>query len=266
MTSLSSHPVALDVAARIAAPVGALGGSFMLDPTVLGPGKAAGYPGGFSYYVVGRGGVLGDVDADVVVSAFGFFAPDLVTSLWNAGVSVEGARAGARRYAEGCATWGRTHLAGFGGAERLAELVGRVVDEAEVGGLSLFAGWRAMERPSDPVGRCYLLLHVLRELRGSAHLLACVASGLTPLEAVLANPTGGAATAERFGWSGPFDADPEASSRFAAAEELTNRLMAKHLEVLASSTASSEPAGKSGLTELAELISAASTHVAHPLA
>ena len=45
----------------------------MLHPDTLTPGKAAGYPGGFAYYVVGRGGVLGDVDASVVVSAFAFF-------------------------------------------------------------------------------------------------------------------------------------------------------------------------------------------------
>jgi len=204
----------------------------MLHPDVLGPGKEAGYPGGFAYYVVGRGGVLGDVDAEVVVSAFGFFAPELVTSLWNAGSVVEGARAGANRYAEGCVEWGRTRLVGFAGTERLADLITRVVDGADVGGLSLFAGWRAMERPDDAAGRCYLLLHVLRELRGSVHLLACVASGLTPLDAVLANPNGGVDQAEKFGWSGPFSIGADLVGKFAAAEELTNSLMARHLDVL----------------------------------
>lgn len=223
----------------------------MLHPEVLGPGKDAGYPGGFSYYVVGRGGVLGDVDADVVVSAFGFFAPPLITSLWNAGVVVEGARAGARRYADGCAAWGRARLAEFTGAERLGELLGRVVDAADVGGLSLFSGWRTVERPADAAGRCYLLVHVMRELRGSAHLLACVASGLTPRDAVLANPNGGADQAEKFGWSGPFELEPDAASRFATAEDLTDRLMARHLDVLDDAEQS----------ELADLVATAHRHL-----
>ena len=204
----------------------------MLHPDVLGPGKDAGYPGGFAYYVVGRGGVLGDVDASVVVSAFGFFAPGLVASLWNAGVVVEGAQAGARRYAEACSEWGRTRLAGFAGADRLAALIERVIDGAEVGALPLFAGWRAIERPDDPAGRCYLVLHVLRELRGSVHLVACVASGLTPLDAVLANPAGGVEQAEKFGWTGPFSIGADLAGKFAVAEELTNSLMGRHLDVL----------------------------------
>lgn len=228
-----------------------MGGAFMLHPEVLGPGKEAGYPGGFSYYVVGRGGVLGDVDADVVVSAFGFFAPGLVTSLWNAGVVVEGARAGARRYAEGCAAWGRSRLGDFDGAERLAELLGRLVDTAEVGGLSLFSGWRNVDRPTDAAGRCYLLVHVTRELRGSVHLLSCVASGLTPRDAVLSNPSGGADQAEKFGWSGPFESDGDAASRFATAEDLTDRLMARHLEVLSDDE----------LSELTDLVATAHHHL-----
>lgn len=228
-----------------------MGGAFMLHPDVLGPGKEVGYPGGFAYYVVGRGGVLGDVDADVVVSAFGFFAPTLVSSLWNAGVVVEGARAGARRYGDACAGWGRTRLADFAGAERLADLLARVVDGADVGGLSLFAGWRAALRPDDAAGRCYLLIHVARELRGSTHLVACVASGLTPRDAVLANPHGGPEQAERFGWSGPVEPDPEARTRFAAAEDLTDRLMARHLDVLSDAE----------LGDLCDLVASAHSHL-----
>jgi hypothetical protein len=195
--------------------------------------------------------VLGDVDADVVVSAFGFFAPELVSSLWNAGVGVEGARAGARRYADGCTTWGRARLADFPGAERLADLLGRVVDAAEVGGLSLFSGWRGVDRPVDAAGRCYLLIHVTRELRGSVHLVSCIASGLTPRDAVLANPSGGADQAERFGWSGPFDLPSDAARSFARAEDLTDRLMARHLDVLTDDEQ----------RELTDLVTAARSHL-----
>lgn len=208
----------------------------MLDPAVLGPGKDAGYPGGFSYYVVGRGGVLGDVDADVVSSAFGFFAPSLVRKLWEAGVSVEGARAGADRYTAGCAEWGRAHLAGFSGASRLVELLEKLVDGADASGLGLFAGWRAQRRPSDDIGRAYVLVHVFREMRGSCHLAAVLASGLTPLEAVLANPSSRApsaeAQAERFGWTGPYPDVATLGTEFERAEATTTSLVARHLESL----------------------------------
>jgi hypothetical protein len=35
------------------------------------------------WYFVGRGGVLGDVEAPVVQSAFGYFAPAVVAKMWN---------------------------------------------------------------------------------------------------------------------------------------------------------------------------------------
>ena len=202
----------------------------MLDPEVLAPGKDAGYPNGYAYYVVGRGGVLGDVDAAVVTSAFGFFAPDLVAKMWNTGIPVEGARAGADRYTEGCRQWGRTRLGEWAGSARLADLIERVVDSADASGAALFAGWRAQQRPTDPAGRCYQLLHVLREMRGAVHLISVVASGLTPLQAVVSNPNGGPAQAQRFGWSEPFPA--AAPDAFAAAEARTDDLMAGHLAVL----------------------------------
>lgn len=209
----------------------------MLHPEVLGPGREAGY-GGFAYYVVGRGGVLGDVDAKVVASAFGFFAPGLVSKLWDDGVTVEGARAGARRYAAACADFGRRRLGGFAGAGRLAELVDRITSSADNSALALFAGWQAQPLPDDATGRCYQLLHVLRELRGSAHVVAVVASGLTPLEAVIANPSNSSpenassAQAERFGWSGPFPDAAALRDQFAHAESLTDDIMARAIAVL----------------------------------
>lgn len=227
------EPGDLQLAKLLGQSVGAIGGAFMLHPDTLTPGKQAGYPGGFSYYVVGRGGVLGDVDASVVISSFAFFAPALVRSLWDAGIGVEGARAGADRYALACADWGRSRLGAFAQAERLVELVTAVVDGAELAGLSLFAGWQSQTRVNDPQGRCYQLLNVLRELRGSVHITAVVAHGVTPLQALLANPiNNGSETAERFGWSGPFENVDHLRDDFIAVENLTNVLMAQHLSVL----------------------------------
>lgn len=228
---------AVETARLIAGPVGASGGAFMLHPEVLGPGKEAGY-GGFAYYVVGRGGVLGDVDSRVIASAFGFFSPGIIAKLWADGIKVEGARAGADRYAAACADFGRRRLTDFAGAARLAELIERVTSSADNSGLALFAGWQAQPLPTDAAGRCYQLLHVLRELRGSVHIVAVVAAGLTPLEAVIANPAnsspenGSAAQAERFGWSGPFPDAAGLRAQFDRAETLTNEIMGRFLSVL----------------------------------
>ncbi len=231
----SNHPAphSLETARSLATPIGAAGGAFMLHPEVLQPGKDAGYPGGFSYYVIGRGGVLGDVDANVVVSAFGFFAPPLVKSLWDSGVVVEGAREGSERYATSCAAWGRKRLSSFAGVEELESLLARVVDSAEPSGLSLFAGWQVQTRASDVPGRCYQLIHVLRELRGSCHIVAVVAHGMSPVAAILADPgSQGVEQAKRFGWDGPFPDKDDLIATFESAEHLTDQLMARHLSVL----------------------------------
>lgn len=204
-------------------PVGDLGGRWMLAEETIGGAREWGYPNGYAYYVVGRGGVLGDVGSDVVASAFGFFAPGLVRKMWEAGVGVEGAAASANRYAAACAQFGRSRLQGFAGAARLSELAGRVAAQADATGLALFAGWRAQPLPDDAEGRAFFLMHVLRELRGSAHIVAVVASGLAPVEAVLA--TGGEENAQRFGWAGPFaEVAPDAKH---AAEALTDRIVAR---------------------------------------
>ena len=211
----------MDSVRALTNPVGSLGGMWMLHPEVLGPCREAGYPNGYAYYVTGRGGVLGDVDADVISSAFGFFEPGLVRKMWQAGVAVEGARAAGARYAAACAQFGRPRVAGFAGAPRLAELAGRVASEAVGAGLALFAGWRAEPLPDDPEARAFLLLHVLRELRGSVHIVAVVADGLHPRDAVLAG--GGAAQAKQFGWPEPYPDVPPAA--MTAAEALTDTIL-----------------------------------------
>ena len=67
-----------EVTTTIAPLIGSLGSKYMLDPETMAQGAAAKYPNGFAYYVAGRGGVLGDVDSDVVYSAFMFFERSLI--------------------------------------------------------------------------------------------------------------------------------------------------------------------------------------------
>ncbi len=221
-------PTTAESVHALAAPAGDVGGRWMLHPEVLGPCRDFGYLNGYSYYVAGRGGVLGDVDADVVGSAFGFMEPLLLRKMWETGVAVEGARAAAARYGAACAQWGRSRLRGFEGAPRLADLIRHVVDSVDSAGLALFAGWRSEQRPTDPEGLAYFETYVLRELRGSAHIAAVVATGIAPLEAMLV--WGGEGRAQQFGWTEPFPDVSHLIDLRTRTETLTDEIMTRFFD------------------------------------
>ncbi|MEY3358053.1 MAG: hypothetical protein RIR87_1112, partial [Actinomycetota bacterium] len=114
VTSMTSAPITAQALADAVSPFfGDLGSKYMLDPATAEIGKAAGYSDGFAFYMAGRGGVLGDVDADVVYSAFMFFDQALVRKMWERGIAVEGARKAGTRYAGAADAWGKAHLSGF---------------------------------------------------------------------------------------------------------------------------------------------------------
>ncbi|MFC6010386.1 SCO6745 family protein [Nocardia lasii] len=211
-----------------------LGGAFMVSREARDFAQVTGVPGFHGTYMRGRGGVLGEVDAEVVSAAFGFFEPKCVRAAWES-VSMPAAEA-ATGYAEVCRDFGRRKLAGFDRADRLAELLKRVVDAAPSAGLPLFAGWRAMPLPDDGPGAALQLTHVLRELRGGLHLLAVLATGLTPLQAILVAGSpifDGPNHARHLGWPEPFEPlTDDITARWNAAEKLTEELTAPCFEVL----------------------------------
>lgn len=204
---------------------GDLGSKYMLDSATAEIGKAAGYPDGFSFYFAGRGGVLGDVDADVIHAAFMFFDQAVVRKMWERGVSVEGARKAGTRYAGAADAWGKAHLQGFGAAARFNELAEKVVGAVDPVGLSLFAGLRAEPLPAEPVSRTYRLVTWLRELRGCLHINAAVAEGLNGVQAVLASENG-EFFAKLHGYQEPYPDVSHLRENRARAEETTSRLMA----------------------------------------
>lgn len=210
--------------------VQALGGGFMISPEAKAFAKAHEMRG-MPAYVLGRGSVLGDVDADVVTAAFGFFAADVVRTSWEAGRAALDVQTAREEYAEVCRAWGRARLARLSDPARLAELLGWVVDGADVAALPLYAGWRAVSLPDDDLGRVAQQLHVLREYRGGLHLVAIVASGLSPLQAVLSSP-GGSAHASFYGWEEPFEDVSGLAVARSQAEELTDRLVSPSWDVL----------------------------------
>ncbi|GAA2854027.1 evbL [Streptosporangium fragile] len=226
-------------AARVKAAIGVLGGGFMISREAKALCERTGLSARALYFR-GRCGVLGEVSADVILATTVFFPAEHVRKYWEEGRALPVAEA-VGLYAGACHDWGRRRLGGFAGAARLAELLEPVVDNADVLGAPLFAGWREVPLADDPPARAAQLLHLVRELRGGLHAVAVLAEGLTPLEATLlaahdGTPLGarsGETMARFFDWPEPFpQPGPEAVERRTRAEKLTDVLMAPAFSVL----------------------------------
>jgi hypothetical protein len=218
-----------EIAAAVAEPIGRLGGAFMISREAKVYSAEMGLTG-WTPYFRGRFGVLGDVDAGVVASAAGFFPVETVQEAWDAGAGLSTATAAAR-YAVVAHDFGRRKLADFAESARLADLLQLVVDGGDLVGAPLFAGWRAMRLPEDDRARVIQLAHVVRELRGGLHIVAVLASRLSPLEAILSGGSAilpdGEPNADYFGWPRPYpEVTEEVRRRRADAERLTDELMA----------------------------------------
>jgi len=159
--------------------IGSLGAAFYFIPETVGRGKERGLDG-FRFYFLGRGGVLGDVEAKVVQAAFGYFEPALVAKMWNTAREKMAPREAGRLYMECAADLGRRKFSGVAGLDAFCAAAEKVIAAAEPASLPLFAGIAAEPLAEDLPARAMQLVAVLREYRGSAHLLAVMASGLSP--------------------------------------------------------------------------------------
>ncbi len=136
-------------------------------------------------YVWSRSSVLGMAEPGVVAAAFGVFEPGAVAGLLGAAraaCSLEDVRAAAE---QGAAEALREAL---GDADGLAETTGALMDAVaagDVAGRPLFAGVLGRPVPADPHAALWHAATLLRECRGDSHVAACVAAGLTGLEANL---------------------------------------------------------------------------------
>jgi hypothetical protein len=180
-----------------------LGGAFAEDPKSLRRARQLGLTG-WSFYVAGRGGALGDVRADTVSAALGFISADAVRDGWDTARRVTSPSQVAEQHLAECCRWGLEKLSGYPSLARLIDLTERIVVGADASGLTLFGAWRSMPIPDDgPGARAAVLAKLMLELRGSAHLVAIRAAGLSPLEALIASAEGEAA-AVAYGWQPPF--------------------------------------------------------------
>jgi hypothetical protein len=218
----TEEAAALGVIQRTSTPIHDIGTAIYLSSDVFGWAAEWGWSNAFSFYFAGRGGMLGDVGPDVVTSAFGWFEPTMVASLFGKGVAVASARTAAQRMADAHAQWGRKHLADVKDVTDIASVTETLVDGLEGSGLPLFAGWRAAPRAEDAAGRVAQLMQILREWRGGLHLVATTAVGLSPLEAILTNE--GPGQAKFFGWPEPFADCAPIRSKHDEAEAMTDQL------------------------------------------
>ena len=187
------------------------GWAFYFAPATMARGNELGLDP-VQFYAMGRGGVLGDVEPAVVSSAFGYFNPSLVVGLWNAGRAIVSPRVAGTAFMECCIAHGQAKLADMNG---LAEFVA--------------AGEKVLAATDEPAathlpGRAMQIVTVLREYRGSAHLAAVRAVGLTSKQAHFVTRPDDAA---QFGW-GPDDApvvDDAVRAAMAEAEALTDRMV-----------------------------------------
>ena len=217
-----------ETARATAGDIGGLAAAFMLDPATYQRGGELGFEG-LAFYVAGRAGVLGDVDADVAASAMTFLAPATVRTAWDQARTVLPPLESAKAFAACGHGWARGHLDEGAPCRRLAELAGAVVSAAGPEGSPIFAGWRQLPEPDDDRALALHRMNALRELRQGLHAAAVLAAGLTPLEAVVVRSPGMVAL---FGWTEPLP-DPEPlRARWEEAEAATDRALARRLEVL----------------------------------
>lgn len=203
---------------------------FMLDEATYAHSAKLGFTG-MDFYFAGRGGVLGDVDADVVSAAFAFFNPMVVRTAWERSADVM-PRADAAAEFSGCAArWAIKRFPDDIDLPRLTALLDTVTGQADPYLAPLFAGWRAIAVPEEPAAAALLALNQFRELRMAKHAIAVFSMGIDPGAAVrYRSPQ----MADLFGWPGGMTDEEKAvlEPRWKEAEALTDALLAPTLTVL----------------------------------
>ena len=125
--------------------------------------------------------MLGDVEPAVVVASFGYFSPGVVELMWDSAKQVLAPREAAREYLACAGRFGVAKLDGIDVLDAFNDAAGAAIASVDRSALPLFAGIAAEPLPDHPAARAFRNVCILRELRGSIHLLAIVATGVSPL-------------------------------------------------------------------------------------
>lgn len=206
------------------------GWAYYFTPSTVARGTELGLKGP-QFYFVGRGGLLGNCDSSVVAAAFGYFNPDVIKRAWDTSCQVVDPIVAGRAHLECSAVTGREKLSGVANLKSFIAAADKVNDAANPEALALYAAFRSEKLASDIPGRAMQLTSVLREFRGSAHLVAVRAMGLSGKQAHFIKRPNDVAM---FGWTAE-DApqiDDDARRRLVEAEKLTDQIVAPAFAVL----------------------------------
>jgi hypothetical protein len=160
--------------------IGEIGAAFYFIPETAAVGKELGLRG-MEFYVLGRGGSMGDTPPAAVAAAFGYFKPSMLTGIWSDAAAKVSPRVAGKAHLECAANLGRAKFANVEGLTDIVAALDAVNNTADPDGLSLYASMRAEELTSDAPGRAMQLVALLREFRGSAHLVGLRAAGLASM-------------------------------------------------------------------------------------
>lgn len=236
----------MSFAAEVSPAINSLGNAFYFAPATLARGKELTL-GGLRFYFVGRGGTLGDVEWPVVASAFGYFNPAVVQQIWTTSQERVQPKEIGRAYVECSQEFGRAHFADVPGLDEFCAAAEAVIAAIDPAGLTLFAALSAAPLAPDAPARAYQLVTLLREHRGSVHLLAVVSVGLEPRVAhAIRRPN----DLELFGWT-PEDIPPFGDAErqlLDEAEAITDRLVEQAFSVLDDAGQAAIRAGLSGMS------------------
>lgn len=236
---------ARDTLTAIAGPTGDIGAAFYFHPATVAAGKELGL-NGFTFYILGRGGALGDVSPAIVSAAFGYFNPDTIAAAWTKASETIAPSAAAQAYWDECGKRGNELFTDIDTDVLSAyiEAADIVIDHADLAAAPQFAGTAQLTCSAEPAACAMQKAAVLRELRGSVHLCAVLASGLSDAQAHAIKRPGDVSV---FGWeeapSVPIDGD----DRMDAAEELTNTMLERAFFALTSDQADALLTGTSAM-------------------
>lgn len=186
---------------------------------------------GLQFYVIGRGGSLGDCEGAAVASAFGYFNPATVITAWDSAKAKVAPRIAGKAHLECSAILGRAKLTEVAHLAEFVIAADAVNEAADTDALTLYAAVKSEPLATDTAGRAMQLITILREFRGSAHLLALRAVGLDSKAAHFVKRP---ADIKLFGWNDD-DAPPINASvhqKMSEAETLTDQLVAPAYGVL----------------------------------
>ncbi len=193
-----------------------------IAPEVRTAGTEAGLKGFWMNYFATRAAPMGQVGPEVVEAVFFYYAPKRVRrAIPDAWRFSTPERILAARYEAMDAALLRELGPLVDGPEirEVLDLQRRALDDTDLLGRPLFAGWSALPEPEDPHLALWHLATLHREYRSGCHLLALGAAGLDGCEAVVSHVAVGQAPrvwiGDEAGWS-----DDEAGAA-------TERLMAR---------------------------------------